>query len=184
MQGGTGDLVLAVSPTHHRLGSRCVCAADANRYLSLAGEGLVGAFPSVVWNLPEIVTLIVDNTQFSSTHQIPDSIGALTALQYVTAADGVYSTPCFATPFKSCVHSFSPACTRVLVLSSSDFTGTIPDTIGNLTRLALLDISNNALTGTLPDGVGDLVALTYCIASSIWCIALLASRARHGSRSA
>ena len=162
-----------------------MCAVDANRYLSLAGEGLAGAFPSVVWNLPEIVTLIVDNTQFSSTHQIPDSIGALSALQYVVVlADDVD-----ATPFNNCLrrvaeHGFFPACIRVLVLSSNDFTGTIPVTIGNLTRLALLDISNNALTGTLPDDVSDLVALTYCTASSIYCIALLASRARHGSRSA
>ena len=40
--------------------------------------------------------------------------------------------------------------------ASGQLTGTIPEDIGKLSLLGLLDLSDNLLTGTLPDTVGNL----------------------------
>ncbi|RKO93841.1 hypothetical protein BDK51DRAFT_28315 [Blyttiomyces helicus] len=41
--------------------------------------------------------------------------------------------------------------------------GTIPDGLGGLTSLQLLDLSNNSLTGTIPDMIGNLTKLRALI---------------------
>ncbi|KAL8096909.1 hypothetical protein AgCh_030117 [Apium graveolens] len=46
-----------------------------------------------------------------------------------------------------------------IVLSSNKFTGQIPETLGNLEALQLLDLSNNDLTGPIPPSLGNLSQL-------------------------
>ncbi|WVY90822.1 hypothetical protein V8G54_036336 [Vigna mungo] len=49
---------------------------------------------------------------------------------------------------------------KVLVLSGNFLTGKMPTTIGNLTRLTVLDLSNNSLSGYMPPSVTQLGNLT------------------------
>ena len=44
-------------------------------------------------------------------------------------------------------------------LSSNQFVGNIPETIGNLKMLYLLNLSNNAFTGSIPSSFGNLEQL-------------------------
>ncbi len=52
---------------------------------------------------------------------------------------------------------------RVVFLSGSrnNLAGTLPASIGNLTRLSRLGMDNDTLTGTIPASIGRLVNLTY-----------------------
>ena len=43
--------------------------------------------------------------------------------------------------------------------ANNQFSGNIPDEVGNLSALALFDVRNNALTGALPTGIGSLSML-------------------------
>jgi hypothetical protein len=45
-------------------------------------------------------------------------------------------------------------------------TGTIPNSISNLTALEYLHLLSNSLGGTLPSGIGSLTRLTYVW----WCV--------------
>ena len=45
-------------------------------------------------------------------------------------------------------------------LSGKGLTGTIPESIGDLTDLETLDLSNNNLTGVIPESIGNLTNLT------------------------
>ncbi|XP_014504784.1 probable LRR receptor-like serine/threonine-protein kinase At2g16250 [Vigna radiata var. radiata] len=49
---------------------------------------------------------------------------------------------------------------KVLVLSGNFLTGKMPTTLGNLTRLTVLDLSNNSLSGYMPASVTQLGNLT------------------------
>jgi Leucine rich repeat len=40
-------------------------------------------------------------------------------------------------------------------------TGTLPDSLGELSRLRLLDLERNDLNGTLPEAMGNMSSLTY-----------------------
>ncbi|KAF7849201.1 hypothetical protein BT93_L1089 [Corymbia citriodora subsp. variegata] len=48
---------------------------------------------------------------------------------------------------------------NVIDLSSNNFTGEIPNSVGSLTRLRMLNLSNNALTGSIPLSLANLTEL-------------------------
>ncbi|MFS8014071.1 putative leucine-rich repeat-containing, plant-type, leucine-rich repeat domain superfamily [Helianthus anomalus] len=50
---------------------------------------------------------------------------------------------------------------KQLIVAGTNFQGSIPASIGNLTHLNVLDLHSNALTGTLPASVSNLTQLTY-----------------------
>ncbi|XP_039163146.1 receptor-like protein EIX1 [Eucalyptus grandis] len=51
-------------------------------------------------------------------------------------------------------------CLRVLRLYQNSFWGPIPSTLGNLSRLVELDLSFNNMNGTIPESIGQLSKLT------------------------
>ncbi|GKE81252.1 leucine-rich repeat-containing protein [Tanacetum coccineum] len=48
-----------------------------------------------------------------------------------------------------------------LDLAYNEFTGTIPESIGNLTKLTYLDLSKNKFSGIIPKSIGSLTKLTW-----------------------
>ncbi len=52
-------------------------------------------------------------------------------------------------------------CVTYLELSSDRLTGSIPDSLGNLSNLTYLNLSANYLTGPIPDSLGNLSNLNY-----------------------
>mgnify|MGYP000878029277 FL=1 len=50
---------------------------------------------------------------------------------------------------------------RNLNLNHNELTGTIPESIGNLTKLRTLTLHDNLLTGTIPETIGKLIELDY-----------------------
>ena len=48
---------------------------------------------------------------------------------------------------------------EMLDLEVNGLTGTIPDALGDLANLKILDLTSNRLTGTIPDALGDLASL-------------------------
>ncbi|KAL6124216.1 hypothetical protein ACLB2K_076731 [Fragaria x ananassa] len=50
---------------------------------------------------------------------------------------------------------------EVLRLSKNKFSGMVPDSIGQLSRLSKLDLSGNQLSGRIPESIGQLSSLSY-----------------------
>ncbi|XP_057429054.1 probable LRR receptor-like serine/threonine-protein kinase At2g16250 [Lotus japonicus] len=50
---------------------------------------------------------------------------------------------------------------KVFDLRSCSITGSIPDSLGQLSSLVILDISNNSLSGPIPPSIGNLLVLKY-----------------------
>ena len=55
---------------------------------------------------------------------------------------------------------------RSLVLSRTNFSGTLPDSIGNLKMLSRIDLSNCSFLGSIPSSMANLVQLFYLDMSS------------------
>ncbi|KAL3352984.1 hypothetical protein AABB24_020793 [Solanum stoloniferum] len=55
---------------------------------------------------------------------------------------------------------------NILNLQGCQFSGSIPDSIGNLTQITELILSNNHFTGHIPDSIGNLTQITELILSN------------------
>lgn len=52
-------------------------------------------------------------------------------------------------------------CTPCSQLQGNGITGMIPEELGNLSSLTMLDLENNNLTGEIPSSLGNLRRLTF-----------------------
>ena len=93
----------------------------------------------------------------TTPNSIPDTIGALTALQYFggayTACDGPLSGT-LPSAFGS-LHALT-----TIDLSSFGLSGTLPASLGSLTNLRALQLNGNSFTGSIPASIGSLPLLT------------------------
>jgi hypothetical protein len=88
---------------------------------------------------------------------IPDEIGALEKL------GKRYCAMLFCLAPRQCVYVNQFVLTNailleeILNLAQNNFTGPVPESIGQLGNLTLLDLKTNLLTGTIPANISDLV---------------------------
>ncbi|KAG2277862.1 hypothetical protein Bca52824_060417 [Brassica carinata] len=144
------------------------------RSLHLERCSLVGEFPSGLFMIPSLQSIILDNnpdlrgslpifhrnnclqvlrlweTSFSGI--IPDSIGNLKNLASLTLADSNFSGR-----IPSSLGELSNLSS--LSLSSNHFTGEVPSSIGNLKQLISFDVDYNQLTGSFPSVLLNLTKL-------------------------
>ncbi|MQM21186.1 hypothetical protein Taro_054220 [Colocasia esculenta] len=132
--------------------------------------GLTGTLPQSIGSLTNLTSLVLDGCSFNGP--IPD-LGNLQKLFTLeggtkTLDDIIFSfhsavfkrrpTPHSLPSFSLCSFFSSD---RIRSLSSNQFSGQIPPSIGGLSNLYVLDITNNSLTGSIPVSPG-LDRLTNC----------------------
>ncbi|CAH9093765.1 unnamed protein product [Cuscuta epithymum] len=106
---------------------------------------------------PQLSMFVLSNNPSLNRWAIPDALKGSPKLDYFSA-DGCNMEG----PFPGI---FTPAnfpLLRVLTLSSNSLTGSIPESIAELTQLQTLDVSNNQLTGSVPDStIANLISLWH-----------------------
>ncbi|CAD6254488.1 unnamed protein product [Miscanthus lutarioriparius] len=115
--------------------------SDQLQNLYLGNNHLVGEFPSGLANFPNLISLELENNQFTGV--VPEWFGTLKNLQ------GIYfSKNMLRGPIPSSLSNMSQL--AVLLLESNRFEGQIPSGFQNLQVLETLSISNNLLDGIIP----------------------------------
>jgi hypothetical protein len=60
-----------------------------------------------------------------------------------------------------CVCTGSMCSVAKLVLPNNNLVGTLPESVGRLTLLTVLNLNTNAITGFIPQSISNLTSLTY-----------------------
>lgn len=171
-----------------------ICKLPNLEYFSVGRNKLSGDIPSEIWSLPSLVCLQLDENQFTGeiTHEIrnakkikvlwlgnnllkgelPEEIYELTELEELRLGnqsqriDGtsILTHNRFEGSLSEKIRYLVKL--RSLVISNAGFSGEIPNTIGELSRLEELRIGNsfdpniyNNFVGSLPESIGNLKEL-------------------------
>ncbi|KAI4381755.1 hypothetical protein MLD38_007800 [Melastoma candidum] len=121
-------------------------------YLDLEGNGFTGEIPWFVGEFRGLKVLLLRRNSFSGP--VPQNISSLTALEVldlgVNALDG----------------SFPVEVTRLQNLTTLDLSGNrfigseMPASIGNLSRMMVLNLSSCGFSGSIPTSIANLLRLT------------------------
>ncbi|WVZ77882.1 hypothetical protein U9M48_025683 [Paspalum notatum var. saurae] len=134
--------------------------------LLLNGNQLSGPIPTWLNTLNYLFSLDISSN--SLTGEIPTALmnmPMLTSERTTAHLDpGVFVLPVYATPAQQ--YLIPIAFPKVLNLSNNKFTGEIPQEIGQLKALILLDISFNNLSGPIPQSICNLTNLEVLDLSS------------------
>ncbi|KAE8811902.1 putative leucine rich-repeat receptor-like protein [Hordeum vulgare] len=149
--------------------------------LSVFDCSLSGTIPGWLSKLPNLRMLLLHNNQLNG--RIPDWISSLSFLFYLDISNNSFTgeIPSALTEmpmlesdktatkvfFELPVYIFSPfiqylmpsAFPKVLNLATNNFTGQIPENIGQLKALISLNLSSNRLSGKIPQQIGNLANL-------------------------
>jgi Leucine-rich repeat (LRR) protein len=110
-------------------------------------------------NISNLVSLThLDLSQTSLTGTLPNTLGLMTNLEYLFVAKNLELS-------NGTIPQWIGNLTKLkeLSLKLTRRTGTIPDLLGNLTNLILLDLDQNSLTGSLPKSLGKLSNLHFLL---------------------
>ncbi|CAH8347656.1 unnamed protein product [Eruca vesicaria subsp. sativa] len=125
------------------------------RKLYLQEDNLEGLSPSGFKKLKLLNTLDLSNNGFSG--ELPVVFGDLSQLKYLDLSFN---------SFQGQVHKFLDALSNnkgnslvSLHLYSNNLNGTLPESLGALRNLQILDLSENSFTGSIPSLVGNMASL-------------------------
>uniref|UniRef100_J3L9N4 non-specific serine/threonine protein kinase n=1 Tax=Oryza brachyantha TaxID=4533 RepID=J3L9N4_ORYBR len=104
-------------------------------HLDVSNNSLIGGIPISIMKMPMLVT------KKNATHLDPR----------------VFELPLYKTP--SLQYRIASAFPKVLNLSNNNFSGVIPQDIGQLKSLDILSLSSNSLSGEIPQQLGNLTNL-------------------------
>ena len=133
--------------------------------LNLSSCGLVSSIPRELGLLTELRELLLDgNNQWTGT--VPMELGQLTLLEklHIGSDVGIDGDDFFArlglvgTIPEQVLNGLSSTL-KSLVLPNNQFTGALPATLANFSKLTHLDLSNNQFTSTLPTELAILTKL-------------------------
>ncbi|KAM3689880.1 hypothetical protein ACJW31_09G079000 [Castanea mollissima] len=128
-------------------------------------------------SLPNLSVLSMSNCSLSGP--LHSSFQKLQSLSIILLHDNNFSTTIFQVPtlqtldlsdnkqLSGTLQGFHPnGSLRSLVLSRTNFSGTLPDSIGNLKILSIIGLSNCSFLGSIPSSMANLVQLFYLDKSS------------------
>ncbi|KAL6847141.1 hypothetical protein ACP4OV_022994 [Aristida adscensionis] len=162
---GANQLTGAIPPS--------IGALSKLTYLGVYLNNLAGGVPASIGNLSLLESLFADTNKLSG--QIPDSLGRLTKLKFLDLAYNQLSGTIPASLFNmSSVTTFELSGNNALsgvlpsdiglslpnlqnlILNDCRLSGGIPRSIGNASKLRILQLDDNELEGTVPLDVGKL----------------------------
>ena len=142
----------------HSLGSGWFWKATSLKYLDLGQNLLSGKFPDTLGNMTFLQVLDIAWNENMDMRMI-GNLENLCSLEILDLSRNLINGD-IASEF---VES-SPQCTwknlRMLDLSFNHYTGTLPNFIGEFSRLSILSLSGNNLVGPIPPQLGNLTCLT------------------------
>ncbi|KAL3748705.1 hypothetical protein ACJRO7_009874 [Eucalyptus globulus] len=121
-------------------------------HLDVSSLNVSAPVPDAVANLSSLTSLILYNCYLQGT--FPTTIFELPRLQLLHLGDN----PELAGHLPE-FHLGSPI--KSLSLPWTNFSGSIPSSIGNLTQLTMLNFQHNKLSGEIPASLGNLIQLSY-----------------------
>lgn len=124
---------------------------DQVKYLSLDFNSLVGSIPSEIGRMNELVNMSASSNRLEGS--LPSEVSRLARLKSFNVQKN-YLEGEFVSRFGKSASSL-----ETLNLHANEFFGTLPSTVGVLTKLKELDISENNLDGSLPTELGLLTNL-------------------------
>ncbi|KDO49787.1 hypothetical protein CISIN_1g040487mg [Citrus sinensis] len=137
------------------------CTLPNLERLTLSHNKLSGTIPNSIINASKLITLNLGYNYFSGL--IPNTFGNLRFLNWLSPVQNYLMTkPLAANPLRgflpSLVSNFS-ASLQEFNAYGCELKGSIPQEIGNLSGLIVLNLFNNDLIGTIPKTVGGLQQL-------------------------
>ncbi|KAL8506449.1 hypothetical protein ACS0TY_017370 [Phlomoides rotata] len=129
--------------------------------LEVSINSFTGHIPITLGNLPQLQALsLLFGNQFRNNISVPgqDFLSSLTACKYLKLIQ-VTDNPITGVLPKSLGSSNLSASLQKINAGSCLIRGPIPNEIGNLTNLILLDLGENDLTGAIPAALGNLRSL-------------------------
>ncbi|KAK2978042.1 hypothetical protein RJ640_000703 [Escallonia rubra] len=116
--------------------------------LNLSNMGLLGTIPPSMGNLSFLVSLDLSNNNFSGG--IPKEMAHLRRIKEINLNFN---------DFSGGLPTHRPANLQRILLAYNSFTGNLPESISNASKLILLDLSGNNFSGVIPNSLGNLKLL-------------------------
>ncbi|KAI3936886.1 hypothetical protein MKW92_027096 [Papaver armeniacum] len=123
--------------------------------LNISRNSLTGSIPSAISSLKKLFNVNLNDNKLNGS--IPDSISNLDSLLELQLGKNCLSGR---------IPKLPPNLQIALNLSSNCFEGTIPETLGELRALEVLDISNNKFSGNVPEFLTKMGFLTRLLLSN------------------
>ena len=120
-------------------------------YLALNGNGFTGEVPPALSKLKNLTVLALDSNQLTGT--IPPELGELTGLQTLKLEHNHFGPGKLPESFKNL------AKLATVWLAGCNLTGEFPSYLPELSELVWLDLSTNAFTGNIPPSIWNLTKL-------------------------
>ncbi|CAD6257082.1 unnamed protein product [Miscanthus lutarioriparius] len=148
---------------------------DRVTVLNLTSQGLSGTITPSIGNLTFLRILDLSSNKLQG--EIPVSIGQLPRLQHLNLSNNLLQGE-IATQLKNCTslerieldsNFFTGEILawlgglplKAIHLRKNNFTGVIPESLGNLSSLQEINFARNELEGTIPEGLGGLNSLMF-----------------------
>ncbi|RZC73468.1 hypothetical protein C5167_048944 [Papaver somniferum] len=123
--------------------------------LNISQNILSGSIPSAISNLKELVSVNLQHNKLNGS--IPDSFSNLISLIELQLGENCLSGN---------IPKMPPNLQIALNISRNYFEGRIPETLGGLSALEVLDISNNKFSGSVPGFLTTMESLTRLLLSN------------------
>ena len=116
--------------------------------LDLASNHLSSSIPAALWNCSSLVYLNLSNNSFGGDLHVPNFANGSCALQHLDLSGNGNISGTFPTPLvNQCLSLID------ISLAANQFSGELPESLGNLQNLERLLLGSNRFAGSFPSGI-------------------------------